>query len=77
MLGFLRAFALAMGSGLLYEWLMLAYKGATLDKMAFVPPLVPFAASLLCSLLTLVVYLSPLFDNSGRLQGSHDKAPTI
>jgi uncharacterized RDD family membrane protein YckC len=93
MLGFFLAFAVAMGSGLLYEWLMLAYKGATLGKMAlgikvvnqstgqilgygpaFVRPLVPLAASLFCSLLTLLVYLSPLFYNSGRLQGWHDRA---
>jgi uncharacterized RDD family membrane protein YckC len=93
MLGFFLAFAVAMGGGLLYEWLMLAYKGATLGKMAlgikvvnqvtgqipgygpaFVRPLVPFAASLFCSLLTLLVYLSPLFDHSGRLQGWHDRA---
>jgi uncharacterized RDD family membrane protein YckC len=32
--GFLLALAAALGSGLIYEWLMLAYKGATLGKMA-------------------------------------------
>jgi hypothetical protein len=39
-----------------------------------VRPLIPFVASLFCSLLALAVYSSPLFDNSGRLQGWHDKA---
>lgn len=92
-LGFLLALAAALGSGLVYEWLMLAYKGATLGKMAlgikvvnqgtgqflsfgsaFVRPLVPLAASVFCSLLALLVYLSPLFDRSGRLRGWHDKA---
>ena len=93
MLGFLLALAATMGSGLVYEWLMLAYKGATLGKMAlgikvvnqgtgqilsfgsaFVRPLVPLAANVFCSLLGLLVYLSPLFDSSGRLRGWHDKA---
>ncbi len=32
-----------------------------------------YGASLLCSLIALVVYLSPLFDNTGRNQGWHDK----
>ncbi|MGO9157991.1 RDD family protein [Mycobacterium sp.] len=92
-LGFLLALAAAMGSGLVYEWLMLAHWGATLGKMAlgikvvnqvtgqllgfgsaFVRPLVPLAASVFCTLLALLVYLSPLFDKSGRLRGWHDKA---
>jgi len=91
--GLLLALAGTLGSGLVYEWLMLAYKGATLGKMAlgikvvnqftgqllslgsaFVRPLVPLAASVFCSLLVLLVYLSPLFDKSGRLRGWHDKA---
>jgi uncharacterized RDD family membrane protein YckC len=93
MSGFLLALAATLGSGLVYEWLMLAYKGATLGKMAvgikvvnqvtgqilsfgsaFVRPLVPLAASVFCVLLALLVYLSPLFDGSGRLRGWHDKA---
>jgi uncharacterized RDD family membrane protein YckC len=91
--GLLWALAATLGSGLVYEWLMVAYKGATLGKMAlgikvvnqvtgqllslgsaFVRPLVPLAASVFCSLLALLVYLSPLFDKSGRLRGWHDKA---
>jgi uncharacterized RDD family membrane protein YckC len=91
--GFLLALAATLGSSLVYEWLMLAYKGATLGKMAlgikvvnqvtgqllgfgsaFVRPLVPLAANVFCSLLAVLVYLSPLFDRSGRLRGWHDKA---
>jgi uncharacterized RDD family membrane protein YckC len=91
--GFLLAVAAALGSGLVYEWLMLAYKGATLGKMAlgikvvnqvtgqslgfgsaFVRPLVPIVASVFGALLALLVYLSVLFDKSGRLRGWHDKA---
>jgi uncharacterized RDD family membrane protein YckC len=34
MLGFSVVYAVATGSALLYEWLTLAYKGATLGKMA-------------------------------------------
>lgn len=30
--------------------------------------------SLFCGLGTLLVYLSPFFDNSGKLQGWHDRA---
>jgi uncharacterized RDD family membrane protein YckC len=92
-LGYLLALALALGSGLVYEWLMLAFKGATLGKMAlgikvvdqstgqmlsfgsaFVRPLVPLAASVFCSVLVLLVYVSAVFDRSGRLRGWHDKA---
>jgi uncharacterized RDD family membrane protein YckC len=36
--------------------------------------LVPFAVSLFCSIVVLLVYISPFFDGSGRLQGWHDKA---
>ena len=35
---------------------------------------VPFVANLVCGLVTLLVYLSPFFDSSNRLQGWHDKA---
>ena len=39
---------------------------------------IPAVANFVCGLLTIVVYLSPLFDNSGRRQGWHDKvAKTI
>lgn len=91
--GLLLALAGTAVSGLVYEWLMLAYKGATLGKMAlgikvvnsgtghhlsfgsaFVRPLVPLAASVFCNLLGLLVYISPLFDRSGRLRGWHDRA---
>ncbi|BBZ41176.1 RDD family protein [Mycobacterium conspicuum] len=91
--GLLVAVAGTAVSGLVYEWLMLAYTGATLGKMAvgikvvnsgtgqilsfgsaFVRPLVPLAASVFCSLLGLLVYVSPLFDRSGRLRGWHDRA---
>lgn len=78
---------------LLYEWLLVAYKGATLGKMAmgvlvvdqrngallglgpaFVRQLIPTVGALFFFLGTLLVYISPLFDSSGRLQGWHDKA---
>jgi uncharacterized RDD family membrane protein YckC len=91
--GLLLALAGTAVSSLVYEWLMLAYKGATVGKMAlgikvvnsgtghilsfgsaFVRPLVPLVASVFCTLLGLLVYISPLFDKSGRLQGWHDKA---
>jgi hypothetical protein len=36
--------------------------------------MIPFLGGLFCYIGALIVYLSPLFDNSGRLQGWHDKA---
>ena len=78
---------------LLYEWLFIAYRGATIGKAAlgikvvdqrnggllglgpaFIRQLIPTVGSLFFCLGTLLVYLSPLFDNSGRVQGWHDKA---
>lgn len=41
---------------------------------AFVRQVIPFLGGLLCYVGALIVYLSPLFDSSGRLQGWHDKA---
>ena len=35
--------------------------------------LIPQVAGLVCGLVTLLVYLSPFFDNTGRQQGWHDK----
>ncbi|HEX2705627.1 MAG TPA: RDD family protein, partial [Candidatus Lustribacter sp.] len=40
---------------------------------SFMRWLIPAAANAVCGL-GIVVYLSPLFDNSGRVQGWHDKA---
>ncbi|MBW0015329.1 MAG: RDD family protein [Mycobacterium sp.] len=92
LVGFFLAVAIGASGPMLYEWLMLAYRGATLGKMAlgirvvnqstgqnlghgpaFLRQLVPSAAGLFCFLLTLLVYFSPLFDTSGRLQGWHDR----
>ena len=42
--------------------------------LAFVRQIIPFLGGLFCYIGALIVYLSPLFDNSGRLQGWHDKA---
>ncbi|WP_341258024.1 MULTISPECIES: RDD family protein [Gordonia] len=92
-MGFFVVMLLAMAFGLLYEWLMIGIKGATLGKMAmhikvvdqlsgqpiglgraFVRQIIPFAGAIACYVGAIVVYLSPLFDNSGRMQGWHDKA---
>jgi uncharacterized RDD family membrane protein YckC len=40
---------------------------------AFLRTVIPDIAWLLCGLLTLLVYLSPFFDGTKRLQGWHDK----
>ncbi|MGH9243140.1 MAG: RDD family protein, partial [Acidimicrobiales bacterium] len=40
---------------------------------AFMRWLIPSVAAFVCSILTILVYLSVLFDNSGRRQGWHDK----
>ena len=42
--------------------------------LAFIRQIIPFIGGLFCYIGALVVYLSTLFDNSGRLQGWHDKA---
>ncbi|MFM9369435.1 RDD family protein [Streptomyces sp. Da 82-17] len=79
--------------GLLYEWLMVSFAGATLGKMAvgikvvkeetgqapgagsgFIRYIIPYAGYLVCGIGMLLVYLSPLFDNSGKTQGWHDRA---
>jgi uncharacterized RDD family membrane protein YckC len=41
---------------------------------SFIRWILPAIASLVCGIGQILVYLSPLFDNSGRLQGWHDKA---
>ncbi|MFD3518566.1 RDD family protein [Streptomyces sp. NPDC058657] len=40
----------------------------------FIRFIIPMVGSLFCGLGTLLVYLSPFFDNSGKLQGWHDRA---
>lgn len=40
---------------------------------AFLRWLIPFVGSFVCGIGTLIVYLSPFFDNSGKRQGWHDK----
>jgi uncharacterized RDD family membrane protein YckC len=87
-------FMIAMSAFLLlYEWLMIAFLGATLGKMAlglkvvrmrtgdspglgagFVRYIIPIVGAFLCYVGTLVVYISPFFDNSGKSQGWHDMA---
>ncbi|GAA2414192.1 hypothetical protein GCM10010420_49760 [Streptomyces glaucosporus] len=78
---------------LVYEWLMVAVKGATFGKMAlglkivkeadgrapgvgggFIRYIIPVLGGFLCGIGQLLVYLSPFFDNSGKLQGWHDRA---
>jgi uncharacterized RDD family membrane protein YckC len=41
---------------------------------SFVRAGIPFLGALFCYIGALIVYLSPLFDRSGRLQGWHDRA---
>ena len=41
---------------------------------SFVRAVIPFVGGFFCYIGALLVYLSPLFDRSGRLQGWHDKA---
>jgi uncharacterized RDD family membrane protein YckC len=93
--GFFVVIAIGTIAGLLYEWLFIAFKGATLGKMALglrvvaqdgspqmglgkalIRQLIPAAAGFFCFLLEILVYLSPLFDGTGRMQGWHDKAAT-
>jgi len=78
---------------LLYEWLMVAFVGATLGKMAlglkvvkestgqnpgigggFIRWIIPMVGAIVCGIGQLLVYISPFFDNSGKLQGWHDRA---
>ncbi|MEV6978930.1 RDD family protein [Kitasatospora sp. NPDC093806] len=78
---------------LLYEWLMVAFVGATLGKLAlglrvvkentgqtpglgggFIRFIIPIVGVFVCYIGALLVYLSPFFDNSGKLQGWHDRA---
>ncbi|MFE3767130.1 RDD family protein [Streptomyces sp. NPDC059104] len=78
---------------MLYEWLMIAFVGATLGKMAlglkvvkentgqapglgggFIRWIIPIVGVFLCYIGAVLVYLSPFFDNSGKLQGWHDRA---
>lgn len=86
-------FGLFMAVGLLYEWLLVAFTGATLGKFAmglrvvkentgqnpgvgggFIRFIIPSVGALLCGIGQLLVYLSPFFDNTGKLQGWHDRA---
>jgi uncharacterized RDD family membrane protein YckC len=90
MLGAVLIFALIT---LLYEWLMIAFLGATVGKLAlglrvvkehtgqnpglgggFIRYIIPIVGVFLCYIGALLVYLSPFFDNSGKLQGWHDRA---
>ena len=41
---------------------------------SFVRAVIPFLGGLFCYVGAVLVYLSPLFDRSGRLQGWHDRA---
>jgi uncharacterized RDD family membrane protein YckC len=78
---------------LLYEWVMISFKGATVGKMVlglkvvrestgelpgagagFIRYIIPVVGSFLCYIGMALVYLSPFFDNSGKLQGWHDRA---
>ncbi|WP_406862646.1 RDD family protein [Streptomyces sp. HUAS MG47] len=78
---------------MLYEWLMIAFVGATLGKMAlglrvikentgqkpglgggFIRWVIPIVGSFLCGIGQILVFVSPFFDNSGKLQGWHDRA---
>lgn len=96
---FWQAVALIIGIGavlmlitLLYEWLMVAFAGATFGKMAvgikvvredsglnpgagggFVRWIIPQLGGILCGIGSLLVYLSPFWDNQNRFQGWHDK----
>ncbi|WP_394437622.1 RDD family protein [Streptomyces sp. SGAir0957] len=84
------------GIAFLYEWLMIAFVGATLGKLAvgvrvlkvengakpglassFVRWVVPTAGIFACGFGQMAVYLSPLWDKSGRSQGWHDKAASV
>ncbi|WP_314171712.1 RDD family protein [Streptomyces winkii] len=77
----------------LYEWLMIAFKGATFGKMAmglrvireadgqlpgagggFIRYIIPVAGAIACYIGAILVFLSPFFDNTGKLQGWHDRA---
>ena len=72
---------------------MIAFKGATVGKMAiglkivdepdgqaarrrrrFIRYIIPMAGAVVCYIGMLLVFLSPFFDNSGKLQGWHDRA---
>ncbi len=41
---------------------------------AFLRYIIPIAGAFLCYIGAVLVYLSPLFDNTGKQQGWHDKA---
>ncbi|MER5869042.1 RDD family protein [Streptomyces sp. NPDC002044] len=90
---FMGAMFLLFIATLLYEWLMIAFLGATVGKLAlslrvvkentgqapglgggFIRWIIPMVGAFLCGIGQLLVYLSPFFDNSGKLQGWHDRA---
>ncbi|MGW7521581.1 RDD family protein [Streptomyces sp. NPDC054796] len=81
---------------LLYEWLMISFKGATFGKMAmglrvvkestgqvpgvgggFIRYIIPMVGAFVCYIGMLLVYLSPFFDNTGKIQGWHDRAAGV
>jgi uncharacterized RDD family membrane protein YckC len=91
--GLLGVIAIVFLVTLLYEWLMIAFVGATLGKLAlgvrvvkestgdkpgagsgFIRWIIPAAGGIVCGIGALLVYLSPFFDNSGKVQGWHDRA---
>ncbi|OBF19976.1 hypothetical protein A5727_09485 [Mycobacterium sp. ACS4331] len=88
----LLSIAFAFVLGVLYEWLFIAYRGATPGKMAMsivvvdevsaqpiglgrslLRVLFPALANWVLPIAALVIYLSPLFDGTGRLKGWHDQ----
>ncbi len=88
----LLSIAFAFVLGVLYEWLFIAFRGATPGKMALgvvvvdeataqpiglgrslLRVLFPAVANWVLPIAALVIYLSPLFDGTGRLKGWHDQ----
>ncbi len=41
---------------------------------SFIRYIIPIVGAFLCYIGAILVYLSPFFDNSGKLQGWHDRA---
>jgi uncharacterized RDD family membrane protein YckC len=91
-LGAVALFGVLVLAAFLYEWLTIAYRGHTLGKKwagvkvvrldtgAAPGPLKSFLRYIVLSAtaqLCYVGYVSPFFDNTGRLQGWHDKAANV